>query len=112
MDPVPRLLPLTSPKARREGRGEGVSAQAGHLLLAPWGRARPGPSRGFSPAAQGQALIPGRVCVSVRGPGAWSPSHGGWHGLLAGGLSPWEHGEWGETRQTGTWAVGLSWQGL
>lgn len=72
MDPVPRLLPLTSPRAHRESHGEQVSAQARRLLVGTMGHAWPGPSGGFSPATWGgKAFIPGRGSVSVRGPGAW-----------------------------------------
>lgn len=103
MDPVPCLIPLTSPKARRDD-----TAKAGHLLV------------GTTGAARGQALIPGCACVSVRGPGARSPSRtraiceppltaATEPGSAA--ASPWKRVQPGEARRTGSGAGGLSRQG-
>lgn len=63
MDPVPRLLPRTSPKARREGHGEGVSAQAGHLLVGTTGTRLARPEWRLLPNHMGGRPSSRGVCV-------------------------------------------------
>lgn len=73
MDPGPACSHAHPPRLVGKATAKECLRRPGTSWWAPWAHASPGPSGSFSPATRAPALIPGCVCVNVRGPGAWSP---------------------------------------